>query len=385
LSKLSFNLTKKKLLLLGFLFAILLVIPLTVYLVQQQQQTQSQAAPSTTLAFSPESATAQVGEDVNLGIVVNPGSNHVTFIKLVLKFDPTKLTASESSFTVDPASNLKIMQGPVVTNDTLSVALSIGTTTTNVIKTTTKIGSVKFNVIGASELPTEVSFDPATEISSQDPSVQDIYENVFLSANSAPASITIQGEGEEETEEDLEETDAGIDLSPTPTTTTSGGLEEQDGANQSPVCSALGLDVSASGVAPYTITFTASGTDTDGTISKVAFNFGDGTIEEVTTGGGIGTDTVDISMSHTYETPNDYTASVIITDDQDGTSDSVACTSTISITGNNNATTTTTDGTTEASASATPLPATGPTPAVVSVGVLGGILLLIGALLFFAL
>lgn len=382
MSKVNFNLSKKKLLLLGFLFAVLLVIPLTVYLVQQQQETRTQAAPSTKLSFSPQSSTTAVGDSVTLDILVSPGSNHVSFIKLILKYDDTKLSASESSFIVDPASKLEIIQGPVAENGTLSVALSIGGNPTEVITTDTKIGTVTFDVIGPSDLPTEVSFDPTTEISSLNEANQDkTEENVFLQSESAPASITIQGE-----EEEVEEEDGGTDpnLSPTPEATQSGGVEEQAGTNQSPVCSALGLDVSASGVAPYTITFTAAGTDTDGTISKVAFNFGDETIEEVTSGNGIGTNTVDVSLSHTYTIPGNYTASVIVTDDQEGTSDSVSCTSTVTVTGNGTTTDTTTT-TTDASASATPMPATGPADRIVGVGVLGGILFMIGALLFFAL
>lgn len=388
LSKVNFNLSKKKLLLLGFLFAVLLVIPLTVYLVQQQQDTRTQAAPSTRLSFSPQSSTTAVGDKVTLDILVSPGSNHVSFIKLILKYDATKLSASESSFVVDPASKLEIIQGPVAENGTLSVALSIGSNPTEVITADTKVGTVTFDVIGASDLPTEVSFDPTTEISSLNEANQDHSdENVFLQNESAPASITIQGEGGAE-EEGVDEQDEGIDpdLDPNPESSESGGVEEQDVANQSPICSALGLDVSASGVAPYTITFTAAGTDTDGTISKVAFNFGDGTIQEVTSGNGIGTNTVDVSLSHTYTVPDNYTASVIVTDDQEGTSDSVSCTSTVTITGNGTTNDTATNTTTtDASASATPMPATGPADKIVGMGVLGGILLLIGSLLFFAL
>ena len=143
----------------GFLFAVLLIIPLTVYLVQQQQELRSQATPNTTLAFVPTTKTAEVGEQIAFDIVLSPGQNQVNFVKLVLKFDPTKLSASEDSFVVNPASNLSVLEGPALGTDTLSVVLQVGADPTKVIKTDTKIGTVTFEVVGPSDLPTEITFD----------------------------------------------------------------------------------------------------------------------------------------------------------------------------------------------------------------------------------
>ena len=79
-------------------------IPITIFLVQQQLKTTTEATPNTTLAFIPDNATASVGEAIDFDIRMSPGSNLVSFVKIVIKFDPTKISADETSFIVNPAS-----------------------------------------------------------------------------------------------------------------------------------------------------------------------------------------------------------------------------------------------------------------------------------------
>ncbi len=276
---------------------------------------------------------------------------------------------TEKSFTINPASNLSILQGPVIgeAGDDLSVILSIENDPTKVIQKDTKVGTIAFDVIGPSDTPTQVSFDDTKiEIRSLSGANQDAFnENVFL--NGVPATVTIQ---------------AGTEVTPTPTINTSPtptSTQSADGAtpsnNQAPVCESLVTDRSPDGAAPLLITFTVNGSDTDGTINKATFSFGDGTIEDETTGGGIGTDTINVQKAHTYNNAGTFTASALLTDDSSGVSDNTNCTVSVNVT----------DGSSGASGSATPLPDTGPTETIVGAGVLGGILFLIGALLFFAL
>lgn len=365
----------------GFLFVILLVIPLTVYLVGQQQELRSRANPNTTLSFVPAEATASVGAKVNFDVWVAPGSNQVNFIKLVVKYDGTKLSATEESFVINPASNLSILQGPVIgeAGDDLSVILSIESDPTKVIQQDTKVGTITFDVTAPSDTPTQISFDDTKiEIRSLSGGGQDAFdENVFL--NGVPATVTIQAEGEVTPTPTVEASPSPtptitIETSPTPTST-----ESADGAtpsdNQAPVCENLVTDRSPDGAAPLSITFTVNGSDTDGTISKATFSFGDGTIEDETTGGGIGTDTVNIQKAHTYNNAGQFSASALLTDDGSGVSENTNCTVSVTVT----------DGSGGASEGATPLPDTGPTETIVGAGLLGGILFIIGALFFFAL
>jgi len=132
-------LSKKKLLLLGFLVVSLLAIPATVYLVKQQQDTRTQAAPNTTLSITPSEQTASVGDLVPLDIFISPGNNQVSFVKLVLTYDPTILSTTVTDFDVDPLSNLTVIQGPVVNEGEFSVVLTVQADPTKVIQTNTKM------------------------------------------------------------------------------------------------------------------------------------------------------------------------------------------------------------------------------------------------------
>lgn len=359
--------SKKKLLLLGFLFAVLLVIPLTVYLVGQQQETRTRAEKSTTLSFSPSEDTATVGGTLNLNIFVHPGTNQINYIKLVLKYDATKLAATEESFTLNPASDFSILQDPAIgpNGDEFSITLEM-TDSTKVITQDTRIGSVSFEAISSSETPTQISFDK-NQI--QVRGIEgDFTENVYQNGN--PASITIQGGEVSPTPTPTLTPRAS--LSPSPTSTESGdGTTPAE--NQVPVCESLNTDRATTGNPPLSLTFTANGSDSDGTISKVTFNFGDGPVETETTGGGLGTGSVSLEKSHTYQNSGTFTASAVLTDDTNGTSDTTNCTVTITVSGGSG------------SSNVTPIPPTGPDKTIVGVGVLGGILFIIGALLFFAL
>ena len=366
---------------LGFLFVILLVIPITVYLVGQQQDLRGRANPNTTLSFVPADQTASVGAKVNVDVWVSPGDNLVNFIKLVVKYDSTKLSAEEDSFVLNPASNLSIIEGPVVgsAGDDLAVILSIENDPTKVIQQNTKIGTITFDALATSDPPTQISFDDKLiQIRSTNGANQDAFnENVFLKGD--PATVTIQGEGG-----DLSPTPTvtgaptatpTVTLSPTPTSTQS-GVGVTPASNQAPVCESLVPDRSTTGTAPLSITFTVNGSDADGTINKATFSFGEGTVEDVTTGGGIGTDTVNVQKSFTYNNSDTFTASALLTDDDSGvSSNSTSCAVTVTVS----------DGSGGTGTSVTPLPDTGPTETIVGAGVLGGVLFLIGALLFFAL
>lgn len=371
------NISKKKLLLLGSLFAILLVIPLTIYLLQQQQNTQTKADKTTTLSFSPNTATATVGGQISMDVVVTPGNNQVNFIKLVIDYDSTKLEATSDSFVVNSSSNFQVFQNAEVSADSLSVSLAPGADPTKVIQTPTKIGTITFQVIGSSPGPTQVSFDPTeTDIRSLGQTSPDGFEeNVFLSG--APATITIQGEGGTDTN-----TDTNTDTDTDQQATESADLEEETDTgstsatqNQPPVCQDLVTDLSLTGPAPYTLTFTANGTDSDGTIEKVSFNFGEGSVEDVTSTGGIGTNTVSVQSSHTYQTPDTYTASAIMTDNNGAVSGSNDCNVTVTVTGD----------ITPVPSGVTPIADVGPNETILGVGILGGLIFIIGAIALFAL
>src|SRR5258706_11872164 len=81
----------KKILLFGFILVMMLAVPVIIYLLSKQTKTTSKAAKSTTLTFSALSGPVNVGQNFNLNVMLDPGQNQVSFVKLVLSYDKTKI------------------------------------------------------------------------------------------------------------------------------------------------------------------------------------------------------------------------------------------------------------------------------------------------------
>lgn len=297
--------TGKKLLLLGFVIVLLIVIPLTVYLVQQQQKTRIGAAPSTTMSLTPATVSTTAGQTFSLDINMNPGTNQVSFVKFVVNYDQTKLATGSAGFTANSGAFPSVLQGPIYEPGKISATLSVGASPQNIIQSATKVGTISFRALSSTTTPTRVSFDTTQTQVLSIASADQFNENVLSS--SSPSDITITGTA--------------------PSAPPTGGA-----TNQSPVCSALNTDKATTGAAPYALTFTAVGNDPDGTVSKVTFNYGEGSLEDVTSTGGIGTNTVSVSKSHTYNTAGTYTAVATLTDNLGAVSVATNCTKTISVT-----------------------------------------------------
>lgn len=352
----------KKLLLVGFIIVLLVAIPLTVYLAQKQQQTQSSAAPSTTLSFTPAETTTSVGQTVSMDININPGSNQVSFLKLVISYDPLKL--GEPSLVPNTFDFPSVLEGPSSAAGTSSVTLSVGADPTKVIQTATRAATLTFKALAATAgTPTKVSFTSETQALSIASSDQ-ANENVLL-PNAGQASITI-GQGTTVTPPP-----AGTGT-PVPTVAQT---------NQAPVCTALTIDRAATGDAPYSVTFGVTGNDPDGIINKITFNFGDTQVVDATQASGIGTNSVSAQMAHTYSNPGTFTASVLLTDNKGALSSSATCSKTITVTA--------AQGATGSAVTATPVPPpaepTGPGNKIIGIGIAGAVISFLGALLFFAL
>lgn len=293
----------KKFFLLGFLIVLLFAIPLTVYLTGQKQQVSSQATPATTINFKPPNASINIGDTTSFDVMMNPGTNQVSFVKLVLTYDATK-------FSVDPAfglapntTNFTVLTGPTYNSGNVSVALSVGSNPAAVISQTTKLATLTLKAIaGTNGSTTPIGVDSSTQVLSIG-SADQASENV-LASQPAPATATIGGS-------------ATSSASTTSSTLT---------------CSSLVLDRAATGTAPYSLTFTATGKDTNGTITKATFTFGDGQVTDVTTGAGLGTNSVNAQISHTYNNTGTYNASVVLTDSGNKTSDPATCKTTITVT-----------------------------------------------------
>jgi hypothetical protein len=395
------KLTAKKLFLFGFLVVLLAGIPATIYLVQQQQEQRSRAAKATILNYSPDSsATApiskQVGDSIPLDIMVNPGTNLVSFVKLEIDYDPDKLATASAAFQANTAAFPSVLEGPIYSPGKIAVTLSVGPDPTKAIQTLTKAATVTFKAIANTPAgtPTLVTYGTSTQvlsIGSQDQAS----ENVLSSAN--PATIVIGGSATLSSTPipipTASPTDTPIPSATsvpadtgtptptfTPTPTATGGASTS--TNQSPICNSLSVDRTTTGNAPFSITFTANGTDPDGTVSKVTFNFGDGAVSDVTDAGGVGSNSVNAQIAHTYNNVGTYQASAILTDNNGAVSDSTNCKQTITVN------TASGSATTAPVVTFTPTPtmaATGSVSTPIAIGVAAMLFIVGGGFIFFML
>lgn len=341
----------KKIFLLGFIIVILLAIPLSVYVAQERQQTKSKAAASTILSFEPASPTVKVGEKLVLSIMLNPGTgtdaNQVSFVKLSISFDASKFTTISGSLKANPEPSNALtteVDAPKYESGKATLSLSIGANPEKAITTKTKIAI--FELIATNTTaPTipNITFDPApeTQVLSIDNNSQ-TSDNVLSSATHATATVTSAA---------ITAATTGVtptsspNLTTTPTRPSSsaststiprtGGLPSSSFPSSSsltaPICSSLEVNGPANGIAPYPLTFTVTGNDSDGSINKISFNFGD-SVEDLTAGGGIGTASVSSQILHTYRTPGIYYAYTILTDNDNNLSaQQDVCTKTITI------------------------------------------------------
>lgn len=385
----------KKILLIVFILILLIAIPITVYLAGQQQKTQSGAVAASTLSLTPASQTTTVGSTIGFDINVDPSTNLISFVKVIITYDATKLAVDSTGFVPNKAAFPSILQTPTYTPGTISVTLSIGGSPQNAIQKPTKVGTISFRAIAPTDnAPTQITFGNQTQVLSLG-STDQFNENVLSTTNPATVNI-LASSGQTPTPTETPTptatptptpTDTPTDTptvsptdtltatdTPTPTQTPTPSTTQV--ATAGPVCSSLTLDRSATGEAPYSVNFTLTGSSSNSTISKVTFNFGDGQTLDVNSSGGIGTNSVNILQSHVYATAGTFTATAVLTDAANAVS-SGGCSIVITATAPG-------ASPTIIAQAPSPLPSTGPS-GIITIGALGAILAIVGALLLFAL
>ncbi len=380
----------KKILLIAVIVIILIAIPLTLYLLQQQQELRSHAQAASTLSFTPDSSPstpiqAAVGEPVDLDLYVDPGTNLVSIVRLEVQYDDTKLTTASGSggeaFEKNTVDFPSVREGPIYLDGKVQVTLSIGSDLTKPIKTKTKIGTLHLQAIAKTDTPTQVLYSTQSQVlslSGPDTGSSDQASENVLSATT-PAIINIADVEPSITPEVTDEP------TPSPEVTNGPTVTPTEAANIPPVCTTLTATPSA-GTAPLNVTFTAAGTDDDGQITKFAFNFGDGNLSTVTTD--TQTSSNSATAEHTYSNGGTFTASVVLTDDKEGSSTN-DCSQIITVAGpiaTPSAGVTETPTATPSADSPTPtLASPGPGATIIGLGAFFSVLSIIGAILFFAL
>ena len=374
-------LSGKKLLLLGFVVVLLVAIPVTVYLVQQQQKIKSGATAATTLSFSPAAPqTTTVGSTVSFDIYLDPSNvNQINYVQLVIGYDATKLATIEAGIVPDlwPAADggtftPSVSLQPTYTPDTVSVGWSNSPNFQNVIKTRTKIGTVTFKAIAPTDTgaATQILFQNGSQAQSNESAA---LANVISNLNSI-ASVNIT---------DTATPTVTLTSTPTPTPTTNPTTAVTGSPTPIPLCSNFTIDGATTGTVPYSVNFTLTGASPDSTsISKVLFDFGDGETHDASDSANIGTNSISIATSHTYQTSGTFNATAALTEqDADGVDIKTENCTPIAITVNDVASPT---ATTVIAQNPSPLPPTGPT-GILTIGAIGVILTFIGAVLLLAL
>jgi len=185
----------KKLLFLGALILLLIGIPTVVFLSQKNQETRSLANASTTLYLTPSSTSStplktRVGDKVSFDVMVDPGKNLVTFIKLELVFDPHYLQPDlENSFIPNQQAFPQTLEGPITNKDSYIITLTVGPDPSKAINKVTKVGTLTLTASSMSrKKPVIVSFGTKSEVLSINAADQ-ANENVL--STTIPAYLTI--------------------------------------------------------------------------------------------------------------------------------------------------------------------------------------------------
>jgi hypothetical protein len=366
----------KKLIFLGFGLALLIGLPLTIFVLQNQTQSTTGAAPVTKFSFDGPTSVI-VGAHFDEKIAVDPGgSNQVSFIKFTFTYDPSKIDQGSPAFDVDTSKYVKLVEPTITCTSTVCTAtgtLSVGQNKDAIIKSKTDIITVhliaKANTAAGS--PTQLIFlaAPANQALSVGAADQ-AAENVFQAG--IPLSLTISNQGGNPSPTPTGNPTPSENPTPTgnptpsenPTPTDSNGNvgSGNTGGTLSVACSSFTADPK-SGNAPLTVTFTTIGSSSNDSISNITLDYGDGTSDTVASGSGIGTGNVNNQISHSYGNGS-FTASAVFTTTGGATSDPTTCKQTITV-----GTVTPTPGA---------LPPTGPGQTFVLIGIAGAVLTVIG-------
>jgi hypothetical protein len=184
---------KNKYLVIAFAL-LLLALPLILLTTRQRQEIRSSAQASTVLYFSPTSTSSsplltKVAQPFYLDLMLNPGQNLVSIVRIEINYDPAKLKLSPADpFVINQTLFPQIMEGPIYTAGKIQAVVSVGSDQTKAINQTSKLVTINFIPISTSK-NTSVSVGTPTKIYSV--SANDLSnENVLSSTTPAYIKIT---------------------------------------------------------------------------------------------------------------------------------------------------------------------------------------------------
>jgi hypothetical protein len=173
----------------------IIALPLILLLVRQQQTTETQAQASTALYFEPSSnsdtpITTNVGENVTMDLMIDPGTNLISFAKVEINYDSKLLEPDPTNpVIVNTQAFPVIVEGPIVSPGKIQVVVSVGSDQTKVIQAVTKVLTLNMKAVNASTGTTNVSIGSTTQLLSIAPTDTST-ENVLQTTTPATLSIT---------------------------------------------------------------------------------------------------------------------------------------------------------------------------------------------------
>lgn len=169
----------------------LLCVTLLVYFIQQKQEIRSNAnKTSTVLYLTPETAwekplNKKIGEAVPFDIMINPGTDSISIVRLEIVYDSSVLKPADSQVVVPEKNTFPVtVEGPVMNNNMgkISVTYSIGAESEKAVKTTQKIATLNLVAYSNTENSVSViSFSDKSAAYSMSPSSH-AYQNVLITA-----------------------------------------------------------------------------------------------------------------------------------------------------------------------------------------------------------
>lgn len=181
------------------LVLLVLTIPLTIGILQQQQDTQSKAQQTTVLSFLPDSSLSYplqftLGQTNQLQVRLDPGTNLVSFLRLEVLYDATKLAPVDPALSINTTGFSQVIEGPIYTSGRIAVSLSVGPDLTKAISTPVQVGTLTFKAIGTTSRKSNTFVTIGSAAQALSVSVEDGRdENVI--ANTKPATIKINSSG----------------------------------------------------------------------------------------------------------------------------------------------------------------------------------------------
>lgn len=160
----------------------IIFLPLILFFNNQNQDQRGRAEGSTSFYFIPTSSSSfpiqkKVGETFYVDMMVNPGKNLASLIKVDISYDPEKISLSQNNpLVINEKTFPQVIEGPVYSSGRIQIVLSVGSDMSKVISSESKALTLNFVAKSSSSITT-ISFGTNSQVfsvASNDQSSQNV-------------------------------------------------------------------------------------------------------------------------------------------------------------------------------------------------------------------